>query len=161
MARSQMLIRTTVTSFTLAALLSLPVAAQHMGGATGQGHQHGTSPATAGAGMGQHGGGIDQMMQNSDAMMRSAEVMMRDLTAMPMAGQHGTLLTGMNGMLGQMRSMHGGLTTMMQDPAVMQNAGAMRAFNQASKNLEQMATAFNAMAKNMTSAMKGLPHGAR
>ncbi len=116
---------------------------------------------TAGAGMGQHGGGIDQMMQNSDAMMRSAEVMMRDLTAMPMAGQHGTLLTGMNGMLGQMRSMHGGLTTMMQDPAVMQNAGAMRSFNQASKNLEQMATAFNAMAKNMTSAMKGLPHGAR
>ena len=158
MARTQMLIRTTVTTFTLAALLSLPVAAQHMGGATGQGHQHGTSPGTAGAGMGQHGGAIDQMMQNADAMMRGAEVMMRDLTAMPMAGQHGTLLTGMNGMLGQMRSMHGSLTTMMQDPAVMQNAGAMRAFGQASKNLEQMATAFNAMAKNMTSAMKGLPH---
>jgi hypothetical protein len=76
-----------------------------------------------------------------------------------MAGQHGTLLTGMNGMLGQMR-MHGGLTTMMQDPADAERGGDARSTRRA-RTSKQMATAFNAMAKNMTSAMKGLPHGAR
>ncbi len=161
MALARTFVRTTLTPLAVALLFASPAVAQHMGGATGQGHQHGAPTATAGAGMGQHAGGVDQMMKNSDAMLRSSESMMRDLTAMPVAGQHGALLTGMSGMLDQMRGMHGGVTAMMQDPSVMQNGSAMRAFRQAGKNLEQMATALNAMAKNMTSAMKDLPHGAR
>lgn len=46
---------------------------------------------------------------------------------------------------------------MMQDP-LQSNAAAMKAFPQACKNFEQMASAFQTLTKNMTQTMKGM-HG--
>lgn len=145
------LVRRSLVVLSLAALPALPVVAQHMGHGA-QGGMHGT-PA------GQHGQmtAAEQMMRNIDTMMANIQSSMRDLAAMPMSGgQHDQMVAGMNGLLEQMRGLHGHLTTMMRDPQLMHQGDAMKAFNQACRDLERMASAFQSMTKNMTQAMKGL-----
>lgn len=140
----------------LALILSSAVwaAAQHMGHGAGAGTtpgaMHGaTNPMMAG----------DQMMRNVDSMLQNAESMMRNLTAMPAMGpQHTEVMAGMNGMLDQMRTVHGSLTSMMKDPALMHDQAAGKAFTQACRDLEKMATGFESMARNMNQAMKSLHH---
>lgn len=144
-------VRSVFAALAIAAFLVAPAFAQHMG----HGSQGGQMQGTQGQMQGQMAG--EQMMRNVDSMMTNIESMMRDLSAMPMAGgQHDQMITGMNGMLDQMRGVHGDLTTMMKDPQLMQHGDAMKPFNQACRNLEQMATAFQSMTKNVTQAMKGL-----
>ena len=127
-------------------LFPFPGFAQHAGhGAPGMPGAQST-PTMAG----------EQMKRNVDSMMTNTASMLRDLSAMPVAGgQYDQLLTGMNGMLEQMRGVSGGLTAILNDPMLMQQGDARKAFNQASRDLEKMASAFQSMTKNMNQAMKG------
>ena len=54
-----------------------------------------------------------------------------------------------------MRDMSGNLAAMLNDPMVMQQRDAKKALNQASRDLEKMASAFQSMTKNMSHAMTG------
>ena len=65
-----------------------------------------------------------------------------------------TMTTTMQGMLDNMKQMHGQLNGMMKDPTVMGNDQVMKDFQQACKSLEQMASSFQSMTKNVTSMMK-------
>ncbi len=135
----------------IAALLAVPALAQHMG--------HGAQGGMQGTQAGQHGQmmAADQMMRNIESMMTNIQASMRDLAAMPMSGgHHDGMLAGMNGMLEQMRAVHGDLATMMKDPQLMHQDDAMKAFNEACRDLERMASAFQSMTKHMNQAMKGL-----
>ena len=122
----------------------------------GQGHEHaqGTMPASMTA--------TDKMMGNVDTMMANAGSMMRDLTAMHagMSGsaQHDQMLSSMQGMLDQMRQVHGSLNGMMKESGFAYDKDTQKSFQQAGRDLEQMASAFQSMAKNMTKAMKGMAH---
>jgi hypothetical protein len=84
--------------------------------------------------------------------------MMGDLAAMHagMQGheQHDPMMTSMQGMLDTMKQLHGQLNGMTHDPSVMKNNEAMKGFQQACKNLEQMASSFQSMTKNVTTVMK-------
>lgn len=137
----------------IAALLAVPALAQHMG--------HGAQGGMRGTQAGQHGQMMapEQMMRNIESMMTNIQASMRDLAAMPMpGGHHDQMLAGMNGMLEQMRAVRGDLTTMMRDPQLMHQDTAMKAFNEACRDLERMASAFQSMTKHMSQAMKGLHH---
>lgn len=97
----------------------------------------------------------EQMKRNVDSMMANSESMLRELSAMQMAGgKHDQVLTGMKGMLDQMRGMSGHLTAMLNDPMLMQGNDT-KALNQASRDLEKMASAFQSMTKNLNQAMTG------
>jgi hypothetical protein len=100
-------------------------------------------------------------LQNIDKMMTNVSTMMQGLHAMhagmSSAGQH-QVVTAMQGAFDQMRQLHGSLGEMTKDPALMHDRDAMKSFEQACRNLEQMTTAFESMATNMTQAMKGM-HG--
>lgn len=132
-------------------------AAQHMGHGAGagttSGSMHGsTNPMMAG----------DQMMRNVDSLLQNAESMIRNLTAMPaMGSQHTQMMAGMNGMLDQMRAVHGNLTSMMKDPALMHEQTAGKAFSQACRDLEKMASGFESMTRNLGQAMKSMNHGGK
>ena len=107
----------------------------------------------------------DKMMRNIDSMMINAGSVMRDLTTMHAGtsggAHHDQMMSSMQGMLDQMRQFHGALNDMMKDPAFGHDNDAMKSAQQAGRNLEQMASAFQSMAKNMTKAMKGMPHDAK
>lgn len=102
----------------------------------------------------------EQMKRNVDPMTTNIASMLRDLSAMPTAdGQSDRLLTGMNGMLEQMRGVSGGLAAMLNDPMLMPSDDATKAIKQASRDFEKMASAFQSMTKNMNQAMKGSHQG--
>ena len=145
--------------FGLVAFMAMAVSAPTVSGQMthgGQGHGQGQS-AMQGRMM-----ATDQMMRNIDTMMANAGSMMRDLTAMHagMSGgpQHDQMMSSMQGMLDQMRQFRGSLNDMMKDPAFGHNNDTMKSFQQAGRNLEQMASAFQSMTKNMTKAMKDMAH---
>ena len=97
----------------------------------------------------------EQMKRNVDSMMANSASMLRELSAMQMAGgQFDQVLTGMKGMLDQMRGMSGNLAAMLNDPMLMQG-NDKKALNQASRDLEKMASAFQSMTKNLNQAMTG------
>jgi hypothetical protein len=132
------------------------VLAQMHGGGQGHGqHQSGMQGNMPGPMM-----AADQMMRNVDTMMNNVSGMMRDLTTMhagmPNAAQHDQVMTSMQGAFDQMRQLHGSLNGMMKDPGLMHNNDAMKSYQQACRNLEQMTSALQSMAKNMTQAMKGM-----
>ena len=64
------------------------------------------------------------------------------------------MTTTMQGMLDNMKQMNGQLNGMMKDPTVMGNDQVMKDFQQACKSLEQMASSFQSVTKNVTSMMK-------
>lgn len=139
-------------------LFAAPLVAQ-MGQHSGGQHMQGQTPGAMSASM----MATDQMMRNIDTMMTNASSMMRDLSTMQagMTGsaQHGQTMSSMEGMLDQMRQLHGSLNDMMKDPALHNSGDAMKAFQQACRNLEQMTSAFQSMTKNMNKAMQGMSHG--
>lgn len=138
-----------ITSVVFACLIAFAsvAVAQHAGhGASGPG------PTSAPAMQGEH------MTRNVNSMLANAEAMLRGMPAgqMQMAGgEHDHVLTGMKGMLDQMRGMSSNLTVMLNDPMLMQQGDAKKALNQASRDLEKMAAAFQSMTKNMRHAMTG------
>ena len=138
------------------ALTGGPVAAQMHGGTQGHGqHQAGMQGNMQGM------AAADRMMQNIDKMMTNVSTMMQDLNTMHagMPGAGHQVMTSMQGAFDQMRQLRGSLGEMMKDPTLMHNQNAMKSFEQACKNLEQMTTSFQSMAKNMTQAMKGMGSG--
>jgi hypothetical protein len=143
--------------FLVLALTTVPAAAQMHGGAQGHGqHQAGMQGNMQGM------TGADRMMQNVDKMMTNVSTMMQDLSTMHAGmsgGGHDQVMTSMQGAFDQMRQLRGSLGEMMKDPTLMHNQNAMKSFEQACKNLEQMTTSFQSMAKNMTQAMKGMGSG--
>ncbi|MBI4477678.1 MAG: hypothetical protein HY654_10920 [Acidobacteria bacterium] len=155
--------RRTILVLSFAVLVALgfggsAVLAQMHGGTQGHGqHQPGTQGNMQGAMM-----ATDQMMRNIDTMMTSAASMMRNLNTMhagmPNATPHDPVMGSMQGMLDQMRQLHGSLNNMRHDPSFGHDNQSMKAFQQACRNLEQMTSAFQNMTKNMTQAMKGI-HG--
>ncbi len=152
--------RRTILVFGLLVVVSLTggaVAAQMHGGAQGHGqHQPGMQGNMQGM------AAADRMMQNIDKMMTNVSTMMQDLNTMHAgmsSGGHDQVMTSMQGAFDQMRQLRGSLGEMMKDPTLMHNQNAMKSFEQACKNLEQMTTAFQSMAKNMTQAMKGMGSG--
>ena len=140
----------------MAATLSARAASGQMAHGGGQGHEHAQGAMQAGM------TATDKMMGNIDTMMANAGSMMRDLTAMHagMSGgaHHDQMMSSMQGMLDQMRQFQGSLNDMMKDPAFRHDSDAMKSFQQSGRNLEQMTSAFQSMAKNMTKAMKGIAH---
>jgi len=97
----------------------------------------------------------EHMKRNVDSMMANSASMLRELSATQMAGgQFDQVLTGMKGLLEQMRGMSGNLAAMLNDPMLMQG-NDKKALNQASRDLEKMASAFQSMTKNMNQAMTG------
>ena len=104
----------------------------------------------------------EQMMRNVDQMMTGSTSMMRDLATMhaSMAGheQHDAMMKGMQGMLDQMKQVQGQMNIMAKDHGTM-NADAMKSFQLAYKNLEEVASSFQSMTKNVTTMMKGLSNG--
>ena len=101
----------------------------------------------------------DRMMQNVDRMMANISTMMQDLNAMhagTSAAGHHQVMTSMQGAFDHMRQLRGSLGEMMKDPMLMHNQNAMKSFEQACRNLEQMVAASQSMAKNMTQTMKGM-----
>ena len=97
----------------------------------------------------------EQMKRNVDSMMANSASMLRELSATQMAGgQFDQVLTGMKGMLDRMRGMSGNLAAMLNDPMLMQG-NDKKALNQASRDLEKMASAFQSMTKNLNQAMTG------
>lgn len=103
--RTQMFSGVLFAGIVTIALAAVPLSAQmdhgQMHGATQGGMQHGAMMAST-----------DQMMKNIDQMMSSSASMMRDLTGMqagmPGNGQ-GQMTTTMQGMLDNMKQMHGQL----------------------------------------------------
>ena len=149
--------RNNALAFGLVAFMAMTVSARTVSGQMTEGNQdreHGQG-AMQGNMM-----ATDQMMRNIDTMMANAGSMMRDLTAihagMSGGSQHDQMMSSMQGMLDQMRQFHGSLNDMMKDPAFGHNNDAMKSFQQACRNLEQMTSAFQSMTKNMTQAMKGM-----
>src|SRR5450756_1965596 len=106
--RTQMFSGVLFTGIVTIALAAVPLSAQmdhgQMHGATQGGMQHGAMMAST-----------DQMMKNIDQMMSSSASMMRDLTDMQ-AGMHGNgqgqMTTTMQGMLDNMKQMHGQLLSL-------------------------------------------------
>lgn len=155
--------RQTTSVLGLAVLVALGLGvgaalAQMHGGTQGHGqHQPGMQGNMQGAMM-----ATDQMMRNIDTMMTNAASMMRDLSTMhagmPNRTAHDPVMTSMQGMLDQMRQLHGSLNNMRHDPNFGHDNESMKAFQQACRNLEQMTSAFQNMTKNITQAMKGM-HG--
>lgn len=144
--------------FGLASFMALAVSVRaasgqmaHGGHGPDQGTVHGSMMAT------------DQMMRNVDSTMANAGSMMRELTAMHAGldgnSQHDQMVSSMQGMLDQMRQVHGSLSGMMRDPAFGRDAAAMKSFQQAGRNLEQMVSAFQKMTKNMTKVMNEMARG--
>ena len=128
------------------ALVSATASAQHMGHGSGM-------PATTDMHGGQHAmGANDQMMRNVGATMASIESTMRQMASD--GGQHGALMAGMTGMLDQMRAVHGQLVTMQKDPTLMHDANATKAFGQACRDLDRMATSFQSMIRNVQQSVK-------
>ena len=73
----------------------------------------------------------EQMKRNVDSMISNSAAMLRELSAMRMAaGQHDEVLTGMKGMLDQMRVMSGNLAAILNDPMLTQQGDAKKALNQ-------------------------------
>ena len=111
------------------------------------------------------GGMMSSQQQMSSAGMRmtGADSQMRNLTtmnaSMKAGAGHDQMISSMQGVLDQMHKMHGELGTMMKDPAFGHDKDMMDSFEQASRNLDQMATAFQSMAKSMTKVMKGVANG--
>jgi len=138
------------------ALTGGPAAAQMHAGTQGHGqHQGGMQGNMQGM------AAADRMMQNIDKMMTNVSTMMQDLNTMHagMPGAGHQVMTSMQGAFDQMRQLRGSLGEMMKDPTLMHNQNAMKSFEQACKDLEQMTTSFQSMAKNMTQAMKGMGSG--
>lgn len=99
----------------------------------------------------------EQMMRTIDATMANIQTSLRDLAAMPMSGgHHDPMVAGMNGLLDQMRAVHGHLATMMQDPQLKHERDAMKALDQTCRDLGRMVSAFQSMTKNIAQAMKDL-----
>ena len=157
--------KVTVLAFSVMVTLGIAGAAlaQHGGHGgddpgTTQGNMQGSMMATD-----QAMRNIDTMMRNIDTKMTSASAMMRDLNAvhagMPAGMQHQPVMTAMQGTFDQMRQMRGSLNDMMREPSFGRSAQAMRSFQQACRNLEQMTSAFQSMTKNMTQAIKGMTGG--
>lgn len=157
--------------FGLVALMAMAVSARSVSGqmryaSQGHGHDQGAMQGnTQGNMQGNMPGNMmatAQMMRDVDTMMANAGSMMRDLTAMHagMGGgpQHDQMMSSMQGMLDQMRQFHGSLNDMMEDPTFGHNSEAMKSFEQAGRDLKQMASALQSMTKNMTKAMKGMTH---
>ena len=153
--------------FGLAALIVMAMAiptgaGQTMGqshGSQGHGHDQAAKPQA------NMMAATDQMMRNIDSMMTNAGSAMRDLTAMHagMSGgaEHGPMLASMESLLAQMRQFRGDLHDMAKNPMLAHNNDAMKSYQQACRNLEQMASAFQSMTKNMTSALKGMSHATK
>ena len=135
-----------------------PAAAQMHGGAQGSApHQ----PAMQGAMQGTMA--ADRTMQNVDRMMANVSMTMQELGAMhggASAGPHHQVIPSMQGAFNQMKQLRGSVGEMMKDPALRHDQNAMKSLERACRDLEQMTTAFQSMAGNMTRAMKGtMQHG--
>lgn len=116
------------------------------------GGMHGSMPMQHDASM-----DADQMMKKVDAKLNAAAASMSDL-----AGHHASmepnatgdrLVSSLQGMLAQMQQFRGDLAEMMRDPAHMQQPDAMKGIEQACRDFEQMASAFQSIAKNMGRVM--------
>jgi hypothetical protein len=105
-----------------------------------------------------------QMMRNADIMMSNAATMMRNLAIVPpnmphqQHQQHQQMMQSLDGMLQHMRQFHGTVQLHLHDPALMNHRQAFRDMEEACRNLEQMAGAFEAMTKHMNQALKSLPN---
>jgi hypothetical protein len=107
----------------------------------------------------------ERMMRHAGVMMNNADAMMRDMAAFRSsmhAGEHLALhdqmMKSFDTMLAHMREVHGNLQQHLHDPALMQNRGARDHMQDACRDLERMAGAFEQMTKHMSQALKGLPH---
>lgn len=100
----------------------------------------------------------DQLMEKIDGTMAKADVAVRDLQGMHdrlgPGVTHDQILASMNGMLEQMRQVHGMLGALIKDPGFTSRRDAMKAFEDASRDFDKIAKAFQAMTKNMGRVMK-------
>lgn len=118
------------------------------------GGMHGSMPMQPDASM-----DPDQMLKKVDAKLNAATATMSDLAAQhaamessPMGDQ---LVESLQGMLAQMRQFRGALADMARDPGRMQQPEAMKAVDQTCRDFEQMAGAFQSMAKSVGRIMGG------
>ncbi len=127
-----------------------PARAQH--------DQHGSMPVTPMAPMTPMATNSDQLMEKIDGTMAKADVAMRDLQGvhdrLGPGVTHDQILASMNGMLEQMRQVQGTLGALLKDPGFTSRRDAMKAFEDTSRNFDQLASAFQAMTKNMGRVMK-------
>lgn len=127
------------------------------------GHQHGAMQgATQAAAQGSMTSA--QAMRNVDTMMNSVTAMMRTFTSLQpgtFGAQHDQMMSSVRGLNDQMHQFHGTLGTMAADHALMHNADASKAFQQACTNFEKMGAALQDMMKNLNQVGKGLPNGAK
>lgn len=102
----------------------------------------------------------DRIMESIGKRMSKLSTLMQDLNTvhggMANAEQHHVAMTSMQSTFDDMRRLRAALREMMSDPALALNNDAVKSFEQTCKNLEQMTTAFESMAKNMTKAMNGM-----
>ena len=121
-------------------------------------HDHGSMPVTPMAPMTTMATNSDQLMEKIDGTMAKADVATRDLQGvydrLGPGVTHDQILVSMNGMLEQMRQVHGTLGALLKDPGFTSRRDAMKAFEDASRNFDQLASAFQAMTKNMGRVMK-------
>lgn len=109
---------------------------------------------------------IDKPMQKIDAAMASADAALRELKnvhdRLGPGATHDEIVMSMTGMFVKMRQIQTSLGVLSedrkfarrQDPEFIGNPDAMKAFEEASRNFEQIASAFQAMAKGMGQVMK-------
>lgn len=136
----------------IAPILSALVIVAAVAPARAQHGQHGSMPMAPVA------ANSDQLMRKIDGTMASADVAMRDLQGvndrLGPGVTHDQILASMNGMLEQMRQVHGMLGALIKDPGFTSRRDAVKAFEDASRDFDQIAKGFQAMTKNMGRVMK-------
>lgn len=100
----------------------------------------------------------DQLMEKMNGTMAKADVAMRDLQGLHdrlgPGVTHDQILASMSGMLAQIRQVQGTFGALLKDPGFTSRREAMKAFEDATRNFDQLASAFQAMTKNMGRVMK-------
>lgn len=116
------------------------------------GGMHGSMPTQHDASM-----DADQMMKKVDEKLNAAGASMSNLashyTSMEPNATGDRLVSSLQGMLAQMQQFRGDLAEMMRDPAHVQQPDAMKGIEQVCRDFEQMAGAFQSIAKNMGRVM--------
>jgi len=97
-------------------------------------------------------------MKKMDGTMANADAALRDLRGvrdrLGPGVTHDQILASMNGMLEQMRQVQGTLGALIKDSGFTSRRDAMKALEEASRNFDQLASAFQATTKNMGRVMK-------
>ena len=148
-------LRILIATLAVAVFSTALALAQMSGGQTTGGHQgthnmQNMSPAMTAA---------QQLMRSVDMRMTSAGTQMHELATahagMGSGGSHDQMVSSMQGFLDQMRRVHDGLNSMSKGPMMGLDKDMMKSFEQACRDLDQMAKSFESMARNLTRTMKG------